>query len=57
LHPVPMNRCGWAIRTLWERAREAQAGRVMRHQDRTAEDLVTIEAQDIDAAVSIGVAA
>jgi stage V sporulation protein K len=48
---------GRAMRTLWERTREAQAGRVMRHQDRTAEDLVTIEAGDIDAAASISVAA
>jgi stage V sporulation protein K len=48
---------GRAVRTLWERTHEAQAGRVMRHQDRTAEDLVTIEAEDIDAAASIGVAA
>jgi stage V sporulation protein K len=48
---------GRAVRTLWERTREAQAGRVMRHQDRTAEDLVTIEADDIDTAASIGVAA
>jgi stage V sporulation protein K len=48
---------GRAVRTLWERTREAQAGRVMRHQDRTAEDLVTIDADDIDAAASIGVAA
>jgi hypothetical protein len=47
---------GRAVRTLWERTREAQAGRVMRHQDRTAEDLVTIEAEDIDAAAAIGVA-
>ena len=32
---------GRAVRTLWERTREAQAGRVMHHQDRTAQDLVT----------------
>jgi SpoVK/Ycf46/Vps4 family AAA+-type ATPase len=47
---------GRAVRTLWERTREAQAGRVMRHQDRTAEDLMTIEAEDIDTAAA-GVAA
>ena len=37
------------MRTLWERTREAQAGRVMRRPDRTPEDLVTIEAEDIRA--------
>ena len=45
---------GRAMRTLWERTREAQAGRVMRRADRTPEDLVTIEAEDIDAAASVG---
>ena len=48
---------GRAVRTLWERTREAQAGRVMRQPDRTPEDLVTIEAADIDAAASVGAAA
>ena len=45
------------MRTLWERTREAQAGRVMRRADRTAEDLVTIEAADIEAAVATAVVA
>jgi len=44
---------GRAMRTLWERTREAQATRVMRQVDRTVEDLVTIEAADIDAAIAI----
>jgi stage V sporulation protein K len=48
---------GRAMRTLWERTREAQAGRVMRRHDRTPKDLLTIEAADIDEAVSAGVAA
>ena len=48
---------GRAVRTLWERTREAQAGRVMRQPDRTPEDLVTVEAADIDAAASVGAAA
>ncbi len=48
---------GRAMRTPWERTREAQAGRVMRRRDRTPEDLLTIEAADIDEAVSAGVAA
>jgi stage V sporulation protein K len=48
---------GRAMRTLWERTREAQAGRVMRRRDRTPDDLVTIEAADIDEAASIGAAA
>ena len=39
---------GRTMRTLWERTREAQAGRVMRRLDRTPDDLVTIEAADID---------
>ncbi len=42
---------GRAMRTLWERTREAQATRVMRRADRTPEDLVTIEAADIEAAI------
>ena len=33
---------------LWERTREAQAGRIMRRADRTADDLITIAADDID---------
>jgi SpoVK/Ycf46/Vps4 family AAA+-type ATPase len=48
---------GRDMRTLWERSREAQAGRVMRLPDRTADDLVTVEAADIDAAASVGAAA
>ena len=44
---------GRAVRTLWERTREAQAGRVMRLPSRTADDLVTIEAADIDAAAAV----
>lgn len=48
---------GRAMRTLWERTREAQAGRVMRLHDRTPDDLVTIEAADIDDAASIEAAA
>jgi stage V sporulation protein K len=48
---------GRAMRTLWEHTREAQAGRVMRRPDRTPDDLLTIEAADIDDAVSAGVAA
>lgn len=45
---------GRDMRTLWERTREAQAGRVMRHADRTADDLVIIKAADIDAAAAVG---
>jgi stage V sporulation protein K len=41
---------GRDMRTLWERTREAQAGRVMRQEHRTADDLMTIEADDIDMA-------
>jgi len=48
---------GRAVRTLWERTREAQAGRVMRLANRTADDLVTVEAADIDAAAAVGAAA
>ena len=48
---------GRAVRTLWERTREAQAGRIMRRADRTAEDLITIAADDIDAAAAIGAVA
>jgi stage V sporulation protein K len=48
---------GRAVRTLWERTREAQAGRIMRRADRTPDDMITIEADDIDEAASIGAAA
>ena len=44
---------GRDMRTLWERTREAQAGRVMRLPGRTAEDLVTIETADIDTAAAM----
>jgi hypothetical protein len=44
---------GRAMRTLWERTREAQAGRVMRQRNRTPEDLVTIDAADIEEAASV----
>ena len=43
---------GRDMRTLWERTREAQAGRVMRKADRSPTDLMTIQADDIDAAAS-----
>jgi stage V sporulation protein K len=43
---------GRAMRTLWEHTREAQARRIMRRADRTPEDLVTIEAADIEAAIA-----
>jgi stage V sporulation protein K len=48
---------GRAMRTLWERTREAQAGRVMRRHDRTKEVLLTIEATDIEEAVLVGASA
>ena len=48
---------GRAMRTLWERTREAQASRVMRQASRTQDDLLTIEAADIDAAASVGASA
>jgi stage V sporulation protein K len=48
---------GRAVRTLWERTREAQASRVMRLVGRTADDLVTIEGADIDAAAAVDAAA
>ncbi len=48
---------GRDMRTLWERTREAQAGRVMRLPARTAEDLVTIEAADVDAAAPLAATA
>lgn len=41
---------GRTMRTLWERTREAQAGRIMRLHDRTPDELVAIEAVDIDEA-------
>ena len=44
---------GRAMCTLWERTREVQARRVMRQIDRTPDDLVTIEADDIDAAAAV----
>jgi stage V sporulation protein K len=48
---------GRAVRTLWERTREAQAGRIMRRADRTADDLIAIEAVDIHEAAVRGGAA
>jgi stage V sporulation protein K len=48
---------GRAMRTLWERTCEAQAGRIMRRDNRTAGDLMTIEAADIDAAIAVGATA
>jgi len=48
---------GRAVRTLWERTREAQASRVMRLPGRTADDLVTVQAADIDAAAAVDAAA
>ena len=48
---------GRAVRTLWERTREAQASRVMRLAGRTADDLVTVQAADIDAAMAVDAAA
>ena len=48
---------GRAVRTLWERTREAQAGRVMRLTGRTPDDLVTVHAADIDAAAAVGAVA
>ncbi len=44
---------GRAMRTLWQRSKEAQAGRVMRHLERTPAQLITIEAEDIDAAIAV----
>ena len=41
---------GRDMRTLWERTREAHAGRVMRLPQRSDEVLHTIEAPDIDLA-------
>jgi stage V sporulation protein K len=45
---------GRDMRTLWERTREAQAGRVMQQVDRTPQDLLTIQAADIAAAAAVG---
>jgi SpoVK/Ycf46/Vps4 family AAA+-type ATPase len=45
---------GRAVRTFWERTREAQAGRVMRDPVRTSDDLITVEADDIDEAAAVG---
>lgn len=45
---------GRAVRTLWERTREAQASRIVRLPGRTAEDLVTITPEDVEAAATIG---
>ena len=47
---------GRAIRTLWEHTREAQAGRVMRQPQRTSQELLTIDAVDVDQAASVGAA-
>ena len=44
---------GRAMRTLWERTREAQAARIMGLPRRTPEDLSTIEAADIEAAIGV----
>lgn len=43
---------GRAVRTLWERTREAQSARVMRQADRGPLDLVTIDAVDLDTAAA-----
>ncbi len=48
---------GRDMRTLWERTREAQAGRVMRRLDRTPNDLMTVEEADIASAAAVGTAA
>jgi hypothetical protein len=40
-----------------QRTREAQAGRIMRRADRTAADLITVAADDIEEAAAIGAAA
>ena len=46
--PTPGN--GRAVRTLWERTREAQSARVIRLAHRTAEDLTTIDGVDLETA-------
>jgi stage V sporulation protein K len=43
---------GRAVRTLWERTREAQSARVMRQADRGPRELVTIAAVDLDTAAA-----
>ena len=43
---------GRAVRTLWERTREAQSARVMRLADRGPQELVTIAAVDLDTAAA-----
>jgi stage V sporulation protein K len=43
---------GRAVRTLWERTREAQSARVMRQTDRGPQELVTIAAVDLDTAAA-----
>ena len=48
---------GRAVRTLWERTREAHARRIVRRADRTPDELITIEAEDIDQAAGVGAAA
>lgn len=48
--PEPGN--GRAVRTLWERSREAQSARVVRLAGRAREDLVTIASEDIDGAAA-----
>ena len=49
---------GRAVRTLWERTREAQSARVIRFADRTPDDLVTIQGLDLKtAAAELGAAA
>jgi hypothetical protein len=45
---------GRAVRTFWERTREAQAGRVMRDPARTSDDLITVEVDDVDEAAAVG---
>jgi hypothetical protein len=45
---------GRAVHTLWDRTREAQAGRVMHNPNRTPRELMTIEAPDIAEAATIG---
>ena len=44
---------GRAVRTLWERTREVQSSRVIRMSRRTAEDLLTITAEDVEAAAAV----
>ena len=44
---------GRAMRTLWERTREAQAARIMAQPKRTPDDLITIDAADIEVAIGV----